>query len=378
MTGNFVTTCLMIAAVVAWAQYAPLPKHSHPFNLRFLITWLVNEQPFLGMWWLIAGTAASLTSGQIDGVVAWLVALGLLVLAAGALIILIATSLDARPTLTAALAQVGAQPLRTNPWRLPWLRIVVLFFVAWRPDVRRSKNLPYGTTSRAHRLDVYTSRRATQDAPVLIYFHGGALRMGSKLLGGRPLIYQLASRGWVCISADYRLRPGTRYADQIDDARAVIDWVRTNVSTYGGNAHAVVLAGASAGASLAATAGLTDRDLDRPLAGVIGLYGYYGQADGSSDHPSSPSAYVHAGAPPFFIIHGSRDTAVIAPVARAFAASLTARSAQPVVYAELPGAQHNFDFFHSLRIHAVIDAIEGFATGVCPSSSRPSEGAADL
>jgi len=36
----------------------------------------------------------------------------------------------------------------------------------------------------------------------------------------------------------------------------------------------------------------------------------------------------------------------------------------PVVYAELPGAQHTFDLFHSLRFAAVVDAIEAFASWV--------------
>jgi hypothetical protein len=39
-------------------------------------------------------------------------------------------------------------------------------------------------------------------------------------------------------------------------------------------------------------------------------------------------------------------------------------SSNPVVYAELPGAQHTFDLFHSLRFEAVVDAIEGFAAWV--------------
>jgi acetyl esterase/lipase len=52
---------------------------------------------------------------------------------------------------------------------------------------------------------------------------------------------------------------------------------------------------------------------------------------------------VHADAPPFFILHGDCDT--LAPVddARIFTEQLRSKSKQPVLYAELPGAQHAFD-----------------------------------
>jgi acetyl esterase/lipase len=357
---SFVTTSLMVATFALLAQYAPMPKRSSPWNFRFGLTFLINEQPFLGFWWLVAGTVPSLISGRIHGATAWLAAGGLVALAAGALAVVAAEALEAGPALDAALAEVGARPLHRNARRLPWFRIVLLPFVSYRPDVRRTANVRYGPARRAHRLDVYTARRGRQDAPVLIYFHGGTFRMGSKLLGSRALIYRLASRGWVCISADYRIRRGTRYADQLDDAAAVLDWVRTNIASYGGDAGAVFLAGGSAGAHLAATAALTDRDPRRPIAGVIPLYGYYGSVDGDSDLPSSPIAHVNRDAPPFFIVHGSRDTLVLPSDARTFAEALARQSTQPVAYAELPGAQHNFDLFHSLRFHAVIDAIEAF------------------
>jgi hypothetical protein len=34
------------------------------------------------------------------------------------------------------------------------------------------------------------------------------------------------------------------------------------------------------------------------------------------------------------------------------------------VYAELPGAQHGFDRFHSLRFEQVVDAIEAFTAWI--------------
>src|SRR5512132_4357904 len=79
---------------------------------------------------------------------------------------------------------------------------------------------------------------------------------------------------------------------------------------------------------------------------------------------SSPLAYVRTDAPPFFVAHGDRDTVVIARDARTFVEQLQSTSSNPVVYAELPGAQHGFDFFHSLRFDTVVDGIEAFAAWV--------------
>ena len=100
------------------------------------------------------------------------------------------------------------------------------------------------------------------------------------------------------------------------------------------------------------------------MSAVVAMYGYYGPTDSEDDAPSSPLAYLHAEAPPFLIIHGTLDTLVLVEDARHFADELASASNQPVVYAELPGTQHNFDLFHSLRFHAVTDAVESFLTYV--------------
>ena len=69
-------------------------------------------------------------------------------------------------------------------------------------------------------------------------------------------------------------------------------------------------------------------------------------------------------APPFFVVHGDQDTYTPAEGARALVEHLRAVSSSPVLYAELPGAQHSFDLFHSVRFETVIDAIEAFAAWV--------------
>ena len=45
------------------------------------------------------------------------------------------------------------------------------------------------------------------------------------------------------------------------------------------------------------------------VAGVIGLYGYYGGI-GAGPGPTSPQQVINPDAPPFFIVHGTLDTLV--------------------------------------------------------------------
>jgi acetyl esterase/lipase len=88
---------------------------------------------------------------------------------------------------------------------------------------------------------------------------------------------------------------------------------------------------------------------------------------------ASPVFRVHEDAPPFFVVHGTHDS--LAPVegARHFVEVLREVSRQPVCYAEIPGAQHAFELFHSLRTRHVVLGIERFLAWVV---SRERAGAA--
>ena len=61
---------------------------------------------------------------------------------------------------------------------------------------------------------------------------------------------------------------------------------------------------------------------------------------------------------------GELDTIVLVEDVRAFVTGLRSASDGPVVYAELPGAQHTFDLFHSLRFESVVDGIQVFTAWV--------------
>jgi len=52
---------------------------------------------------------------------------------------------------------------------------------------------------------LYRHRSGFNGGLTLVYLHGGAFRGGVKSREARPLLYRLASQGWVCVSANYRL-----------------------------------------------------------------------------------------------------------------------------------------------------------------------------
>ncbi|MEU0600886.1 alpha/beta hydrolase [Streptomyces sp. NPDC006393] len=348
---GFLAFIALLALCTLAALRPPMPRCSSRSNLWFWLGHLLNEQPFLGLALVAVSAFPVLTTGV--GTPVWWLAVALTTAPACGLVALAVRTRSARGVLEAALA--AGPGVRIPRSRLPLLRILLLPVVSWRPGVRRLRNRRYGD-ARTQRLDVYVSRGRPHSAPILLYLHGGGFVMGGKLLGARPLLYRLADHGWVCASANYRLR--TAYTDSLADVKHTIAWLREHADELGADPSRLVVAGGSAGAHLAATVALTDDS----IAGAIGLYGYYGPtAQGASGAPVTPRAHLHAGAPPFLIVHGTLDTLVLVEDAHRFADELARASAAPVAFAELPGTQHNFDFFHSLRFHAVADAVEGFA-----------------
>jgi acetyl esterase/lipase len=79
---------------------------------------------------------------------------------------------------------------------------------------------------------------------------------------------------------------------------------------------------------------------------------------------ASPITHVNAQAPPFFVLHGRNDSFIPVEQARSFVARLGAASTEPVVYAELPMAQHAFDILGSARAAHAAVAVEQFLAEV--------------
>ena len=145
----------------------------------------------------------------------------------------------------------------------------------------------------------------------------------------------------------------------------MVAWVRTHAGHYGGDARTVVTAGSSAGGHLATMLALTPgdpqlqpgfEDADTSVAAAIGFYGYYGRAAGPGSSPLDRAGE----APPLLFVHGDQDSSTLVEDTRELVARLRAASSGPVLFAELPGAQHTFDLFFSLRYSHVIEAAAAF------------------
>ena len=86
---------------------------------------------------------------------------------------------------------------------------------------------------------------------------------------------------------------------------------------------------------------------------------------------ASPISHIGPDAPPFFLLHGTNDTLVPVESARSFAAALAGASRNPVVFAELPRAQHAFDLLPSIRAHHTVHAVERFLAVVRSEHGGP-------
>jgi acetyl esterase/lipase len=256
----------------------------------------------------------------------------------------------------------------------PSIHSIVWPLAVRRRDVERIRDLAYGPARPAQLLDLYRRQSDRRQGPCLVYLHGGGYRSGRKSREARALIYRLASQGWLCISANYRLPPGSPYPAALVDAKAAVAWLRGHAAEYGGDPSTIFVAGSSAGAHLAAVTALTANDpslqpgfesADTDVAGAVCLYGFYGTPgwiDIEPGVPSSPLELADRSAPPMFVAHGDNDSFVPVSGARRFVERLRAVSQSPVVYAELPGAQHTFDLYRSVRFEAAVDGVEVFTT----------------
>jgi acetyl esterase/lipase len=110
---------------------------------------------------------------------------------------------------------------------------------------------------------IYRPSTAT-GMPVLVYFHGGGMVMGSNH-SFEPLARTLAAQSdATVVSVDYRLAPESPAPAQFDDAYAATEWIAGHADQLRIDAKRLAVVGDSAGGSLAAAVALAARDRGGP------------------------------------------------------------------------------------------------------------------
>jgi acetyl esterase len=88
--------------------------------------------------------------------------------------------------------------------------------------------------------------------PAILYFHGGGWVIGSLEGYDLPCRFFSARTGCAVVSIDYRLAPEHRFPAAVDDAVTAFRWLSTNATALGLDPARIVVAGDSAGGTLAA------------------------------------------------------------------------------------------------------------------------------
>lgn len=215
----------------------------------------------------------------------------------------------------------------------------------------RTKNVSFGEGSRDS-LDIYRAEDPKENAPVLMFVHGGSWDSGSKG------IYKFLAEGFTLSGYDivvpnYRIYPDAKFPNFLEDNAKAVAFT---AETFPG--RKIVLIGHSAGAYNILMLGLRDEYLsgvgvDRcaNIAGIVGLAAPTGIVPLESarlieifpDRFTADDAVlnnVSGPAPAIFLGHGESDTTVYPKNSTALAEKIEARggSAQVEIY---PGQSHS-------------------------------------
>lgn len=114
---------------------------------------------------------------------------------------------------------------------------------------------------------------ATDDLPLVVYFHGGGYAMGNPEGAGDIIRRLIEARPCVVIAPDYRKSLDEPYPAAIDDCYGALVWADSHREVLGANQSPIALLGHSAGGGLALAASLRARDLDGPeIAFLMPIY----------------------------------------------------------------------------------------------------------
>lgn len=202
-------------------------------------------------------------------------------------------------------------------------------------------------------VDVCRAEGATELRPAVLAVHGGSWARGDKAHPHwRTICSWLAGEGFVGVSVNYRLAPEHPFPAGADDLAAAVAWAQSDAAgAFGIDPERTALLGGSAGGNLSALVALEaaageGRSGIDPLDAVITLSSPLDLTVGSATSPTfeqsmldyldcaardceratdaSPQTLVGEDAPPFLIVHGTREQLIPVQQATAFIGALAA------------------------------------------------------
>ena len=213
------------------------------------------------------------------------------------------------------------------------------------------------------------SDRGTKPRPAIVFVHGGGWRNGDKRKSAfiDPAI-AFASKGYVCISVNYRFLSDVQMMDTIADVKCAVRWLRAHADKYNVDPDRLGAYGNSAGAHLVSMLGVcppsakmegdgpwqehssmvqavcasaTPTSFMIPMNNRAGNQNQRGSR-ATTNAPSelseelrkkiSPAHYVSSDAPPFLLIHDESDQTVLVNHAKTFVKALELAGAKDVTF----------------------------------------------
>jgi len=230
-------------------------------------------------------------------------------------------------------------------------------------------------------LDLYRASADETRRPLVVFVHGGGWwaanpRAASAFLDFPAVLANLAQRGYVVASIEYRLSGEAPFPAQLLDVQGAVRFLRANAARFGIDSTKVALWGVSAGAQLAAldavncdmaSVSASDETRGGESSCVQGFVGWFGPYDldaharqSKSDASvrallrcgteacapaalaeASPIRFVDGTDPPVLLIHGKEDRQVLPAQSDAFTDRLRAAGV-PVQLLLIADVGHGF------------------------------------
>lgn len=125
---------------------------------------------------------------------------------------------------------------------------------------RKYINISYGSKSATQTFDLYLPNSTQGPYPLIIDIHGGAfmlVAMNSKSPEELQVVDAGLRHGYAVASINYRLSGEARFPRAVNDAKAVVRYLRAHAEQYNIDPNRIVAWGGSAGGNLAAMLGTT-------------------------------------------------------------------------------------------------------------------------